>query len=42
MQMASINRKQVPLCTFHHTALHNNNLSSEERQLFKNNLKKLN
>lgn len=41
MQMASINRKQVPLCAFHHKALHNNTLSDAERQLFKDNLKLL-
>lgn len=41
MQMAAINRKQVPLCPFHHKALHNNTLSSSERELFKSNLKLL-
>jgi group II intron reverse transcriptase/maturase len=41
MQMASINRKQVPLCASHHKALHNNTLSDIERQLFKDNLKSL-
>lgn len=37
-QMASINRKQIPLCTTHHQALHNNNLSPQERQLFRDGL----
>lgn len=41
MQMASINRKQVPLCFTHHKALHNNTLSVSERQLFRDNLKSL-
>ena len=40
-QMASINRKQVPLCLTHHKALHNNSLSVEERQLFKDGLDSL-
>jgi hypothetical protein len=34
MQMAAINRKQVPLCSLHHHALHNNNLSPIDRKLF--------
>lgn len=41
MQMAAINRKQIPLCTTHHKALHNNTLSILERELFKSNLKLL-
>jgi group II intron reverse transcriptase/maturase len=41
LQMAAINRKQVPLCSTHHQALHNNTLSPSERELFKNNLKSL-
>lgn len=41
MQMAAINRKQVPLCGRHHKALHNNTLTEAERALFKNNLKLL-
>lgn len=41
MQMAAINRKQVPLCSSHHIALHNNTLSASERELFKNNIKLL-
>jgi group II intron reverse transcriptase/maturase len=41
MQMAAINRKQVPLCSSHHKAFHNNTLSDTERQLFKENLKSL-
>lgn len=32
-QMASINRKQIPLCSQHHKALHRNKLSSDERRL---------
>jgi hypothetical protein len=40
-QMAAINRKQVPLCSEHHKALHNNTLSSQERELFKENIKSL-
>ena len=40
MQMAAINRKQVPLCWTHHNKLHNNNLSDEEPKLFTENLKK--
>lgn len=34
MQMAAINRKQVPLCRDHHIRLHNNQLTDEERNLF--------
>jgi hypothetical protein len=34
-QMASLNHKQVPFCTNHYKALHNNNLLFKERQLFK-------
>ena len=41
MQMAAINCKQVPLCSSHHKALHNNTLSSSERYLFKSNLELL-
>jgi group II intron reverse transcriptase/maturase len=41
LQMASINRKQVPLCSFHHKALHNNSFTLEERNLFSAGLKKL-
>jgi group II intron reverse transcriptase/maturase len=41
LQLAAINRKQVPLCSNHHKALHNNTLSPTERELFKNNLKLL-
>jgi group II intron reverse transcriptase/maturase len=39
MQRAAINRKQVPLCSSHHKALHNDTLSSAERELFKSKLK---
>jgi group II intron reverse transcriptase/maturase len=35
MQMASINRKQIPICRTHHKALHKNKLFSLERQQFK-------
>jgi nicotine oxidoreductase len=35
MQMAAINRKQVPLCVNHHHRLHNNLLSAQERELFR-------
>lgn len=34
MQMAAINRKQVPLCKVHHQKLHAGQLSHEERQLY--------
>lgn len=40
-QMASINRKQVPLCRTHHKALHANRLSSLERQQFKAGIERL-
>jgi hypothetical protein len=40
--MVAINRKQVPLCSEYHKALHNNTLSSQERELFKENIKSLN
>ena len=40
MQIAAINRKQVPLCGFHHHALHNNNLSPIDRKLFEEGVKK--
>jgi hypothetical protein len=40
-QLAAINRKQCPLCSFHHKALHNNRLTLEERQRFNRNLKSL-
>lgn len=33
-QMAAINRKQVPLCRFHHERLHNNSFTVEERTNF--------
>ena len=41
MQMAAINRKQVPLCAYHHNALHNNSLSSKDRKLFQENVKNM-
>ena len=34
MQMAAINRKQVPLCMPHHKKLHSNQLSLDEKNLF--------
>lgn len=34
MQMAAIQRKQVPLCANHHSALHANKLTPLERELF--------
>jgi group II intron reverse transcriptase/maturase len=34
MQMAAINRKQVPLCAEHHQKLHANRLSVAEREMF--------
>jgi hypothetical protein len=40
-QMASINRKQIPLCSYHHKALHRNSLSYEERQLLKDRIRLL-
>lgn len=40
-QMATISRKQVPLCSAHHQALHNNTLSILERELLKSNVKSL-
>jgi len=33
-QMAAINRKQVPLCKFHHNGLHNDTWTNEERAAF--------
>ena len=39
MQMAAINRKQVPLCSLHHHALHNKNLSPIDRKLFEEGIK---
>nr|YP_001315141.1 putative reverse transcriptase and intron maturase [Chlorokybus atmophyticus]ABO15142.1 putative reverse transcriptase and intron maturase [Chlorokybus atmophyticus] len=35
MQMAAINRKQVPLCADHHHRLHSNSLSATEHELFR-------
>lgn len=35
MQMAGINRKQVPLCPEHHYRLHQGKLSAPERELFR-------
>lgn len=33
-QMLAINRKQIPLCKFHHIGLHNNTWSAHERQTY--------
>ena len=41
MQMSAINRKQIPLCSYHHKALHNNTLSTTDLELFKSNVKLL-
>ena len=41
MQMAAVNRKQIPLCSEHHKALHQNSLTQAERELFKQNIKSL-
>lgn len=35
-QMAAINRKQIPLCKLHHTGLHNDTWTQEEREKFAN------
>ena len=40
MQMAAINRKQVPLCFHHHKVLHNGSLSLAERKLFEEGINK--
>lgn len=40
-QMASINRKQVPLCSEHHKALHRNKLSLDERRLLNDRIRLL-
>jgi group II intron reverse transcriptase/maturase len=39
MQMAAINRKQIPLCSEHHKLLHRNKLSLEERENLSENIK---
>lgn len=41
LQMAGINRKQVPLCREHHLKLHNKTLSPEETLLFQKNIKEI-
>lgn len=33
-QMAAINRKQIPLCRYHHEGLHSNTWTKEERDTF--------
>lgn len=40
-QMAAINRKRAPLCPEHHKALHNNTLSNDDCELFKENIQLL-
>lgn len=35
LQMAAINRKQIPLCKIHHLALHRGTLTHSERELLK-------
>ncbi|CAN0548841.1 unnamed protein product, partial [Ectocarpus sp. 12 AP-2014] len=35
LQMAAINRKQIPLCKAHHFALHRDTLSCKEREMLK-------
>jgi hypothetical protein len=41
MQMAAIKRKQVPLCRPHHKAVHQNTLTSVEKELFAQGCKEL-
>mmetsp|Transcript_31556 Transcript_31556/g.80357 ORF Transcript_31556/g.80357 Transcript_31556/m.80357 type:complete len:763 (-) Transcript_31556:8026-10314(-) len=41
MQMAGINRKQVPLCMAHHKALHQSKLTEAEKMAFKEGIKNL-
>lgn len=41
IQMAAINRKQVPLCREHHKAVHNNTLTRMEKELFAQGCKNL-
>ena len=41
MQVAAVNRKQIPLCKFHHTALHRNSLYPLEREQLKTEIKQL-
>jgi len=41
MQMAGINRKQVPLCKEHHQKLHSNKLTLEEKLAFADGVKNL-
>lgn len=38
MQMAAINRKQVPLCKLHHTKLHQNQFTPVEMEIFRKRL----
>lgn len=33
-QMAAINRKQIPLCKAHHTGLHNDSWTEQEKQIY--------
>ena len=39
-QMAAINRKQVPLCRFHHNGLHNDTWTNDEKAIFNYETKK--
>ena len=41
MQVAAVNRKQIPLCKSHNTALHRNSLSPLEREQLKTGIKQL-
>lgn len=41
MQMAVINRKQMPLCAEHHKALHNNSFYPKDRKLFEEGVKNM-
>lgn len=41
MEMATINRKQIPLCKRHHTAIHKNTLTPFEKELFRRGCKNL-
>lgn len=41
VQVAAVNRKQIPLCKSHHTALHRNSLSPLEREQLKTGIKQL-
>jgi group II intron reverse transcriptase/maturase len=38
-QMASVNRKQIPLCLAHHIAIHKDTLSLQEREMLKDSIR---